>query len=175
MAIPITAKGTVILFLVTWWALANHTPLDDYAFGAAILLMTIACLAIRMAGQAVARLGSTGQFLIVQVAIWFGLFLWFIPAHPLSKILVLWGIGIPLIMLGSIARVVYQRFRHLRSRLDRMPQAAVLLLFTVAPLISWAKGPGFWPGIGVAFLLATLPAIPLYYGWQLAAGISDER
>jgi hypothetical protein len=175
MAIPMTAKGTVILFLITWWALANHTPFEDYAFGLAIVLMAIAWLAISMAGQAVARLGSNAQFLIVQIAIWFGLYLWFIPAQPLSKILVLWGVGIPLVMVGGISRLVHERFWRLRSRLDRVPQAAVLLLFTAAPLVSWAKGPGFWPGLGVAFLLTTLPAIPLYYGWQLAAGLSDGR
>ena len=86
------SKGPAILFLGAWWALSQYAPLADYAFITAIGLMAILWLAVKFAGRAVFRVGRDGWFLIAQVAAWFGLFLWFVPAGAVTKSLV-WGIG----------------------------------------------------------------------------------
>jgi hypothetical protein len=189
------SKGPAILFLGTWWALSNDTPFSDYAFVTALLLMGVGWLAIRVLGNATCRLGGRGWLLILQLAVWFGLFLWFIPADPGLKILTLWGGAIPLLLLGVAWRHLYERFPRLHKHLDLVPYVIACAAFGLLPLICWLRGPGFWAGVAGAFMLCTLASIPLHYGWRLgaplprggrdarfgseeayrAAGMSDER
>lgn len=189
------SKGPTILFLVIWYVAAHQPSLEDYAFVYALLLMLIGWLAIRMAGNAISRLGSRAWLLLLQVAVWFGLFLWFIPAGGDIKVLILWGVGLPLLFAGGLAHLAYARFPKYQNRLDALPRIACVAILATAPLVSWYSGHGFWTGFWVAALHIIFASIPLYYGWQLgerlsrgdrdarfgtdedyrAAGMSDER
>jgi hypothetical protein len=189
------SKGPTILFLIIWYVVAHQPSLEDYAFAYALLLMLIGWLAIRMGTRAIYRLGRRAGFLMLQVAVWFGLFLLFIPAAGDVKVLTVWGVGLPLLFAGGLAHLAYARFPKYQNRLDAVPRIACVAILATAPLVSWYIGHGFWTGFWVAALHIIFAAIPLYYGWQLgeplprgdrdarfgtdedyrAAGMSDER
>ncbi len=42
------------------------------------------------------RLGMKGWLILLQLAVWYGLFLQFAPLHPRAAILLLWGVATPL-------------------------------------------------------------------------------
>ncbi len=162
------SKGPAILFLGAWWVLSDYSPLSDHAFFVSIFLMGILWLAIKFAGQAVFRLGRDGWFLIAQVVVWFGLFLWFAPADAVTKIVLVWGIGIPLIFVGAGARRLGHSYPTMLAILETGLRYGLPALCIVVALIASAQGHGFVPGLFGALVVCALSAIPLYYGWQFA-------
>ena len=145
-----------------------HYPLADYAFITALGLVAILWLAVKFAGRAVFRLGRDGWFLIAQVAAWFGLFLWFAPVGTVAKIVLVWGIGVPLIFVGAGARAFGNAYPKMLTALESGLHYGLPALCIVAALVSSAQGFGFLSGLFGALVVCALSAIPLYYGWHLA-------
>jgi hypothetical protein len=160
--------GPGVLFLGAWWTLSEYPPLSDYAFITAVALMVILWLAVKFAGRAVFRLGRDGWFLIAQVAAWFGLFLWFVPAGVVSKILLVWCMGIPLIFIGAGARALGNAYPKVSTGLETGLRYGLPALCIVIALVSSAQGSGFLTGLFGALIVCALSTIPLYYGWQFA-------
>jgi hypothetical protein len=162
------SKGPVILFFGTWWMLLQQSPLGDYAFSIDLLLMVIGWLGLRYADRARYRLGKQAWWLFAQLAMWCGLFIWFAPGGTIGKVLILWGIGIPLIFAGSGARVVYERFAQFKHWFETAPRYVLPAICLISALTSWTKGPGFFAGLFGALIICALAAVALYYGWQFA-------
>jgi hypothetical protein len=160
------SKGPAVLFLGAWWILSDYAPLAEHAFITAIALMVILWLAVKFAGRVVFRLGRDGWFLIAQVAVWFGLFLWFVPAGAITKILLLWGLGIPLIFVGAGARALGHASPKILTVLESGLRYGLPVLCIVTALVASAQGYGFLPGLFGALVVCALSAIPLYYGWR---------
>jgi hypothetical protein len=184
-----------VIFLSTWWALAEYTPFGGYSFFIAILFWLVGLAVIKFLGQSHFRLGLRGWLLTLQVGVWFGLFLYFFPADLPPKILALWGIGVPLIFAGAAARWLAGRFPSYAERCREALAPAFIAGVILSTLVCWMKGPGFWVGLFATLAISAMVAIPLYYGWQYAkplprgerdarfgsddsfreAGMSDER
>jgi hypothetical protein len=171
--------GPAILFGITWYSVHKFTPFKDSDFGVALLLWAIWWVAIRLVRQAIARLGERAWVLLFQLAVWYGLFLWLIPAEPVLKFLILWGIGTPLAFAGAGARLAGLRFPALHDTFNGLPAGTACMFLIPLPLFAWNTGFGFWRGLFVEIATATLAAIPLYYGWALAepmhGGAHDAR
>jgi hypothetical protein len=184
----------VLIFLGTWWALST-TRLENYAFILAIVLWFVGRSAIKLAGQAVFRLGMRAWWLLGQVAATFAIFLCAVPAEPLHALLVVWGIAVPLVMAGGAAGLLYERFPQARATFHIGAQYALGLTLLLAPFLAWATGFGVLESRAGNLLVAALAAASLYFGWRLAerpargahdahfgnagdyrqAGMSDER
>jgi hypothetical protein len=168
MAESTESKGPTILFFGTWYALSYYAPLENYAFLSTCFLMTIGWLALRLAGRASFRLGPKGWLLLFQVALWFGVFLWFAPVTEVTKIVLVWGVGVPLIFMGAGYRLLRTRFPRFEKELEHAPLIAAGTLLLGLPLLARISGSGFLFGLLAAFGLCTMGAIPAYYGWRLA-------
>jgi hypothetical protein len=184
-----------ILFIATWWALETYTPFEGYGLLLTMALWWLGYLAIRMASHAVYRLGAKAWYLMLQLAVWSGLFLYLGPVEPIRKILILWGIGLPLVFTGAIAHRLYDRFPKAHRAFDPTPRVLYCGAFLVLPGFFWWQHSDFLAGVIAATVVCTLASIPLYYGWRLAerrsggdrdarfgaeesyrdAGMSDER
>jgi hypothetical protein len=169
------SKGPVILFLITWYAVAKHTWFESYSFIVALLLMLIGWLGIKAAGNAIARLRWKAWLLLLQVAAWFVLFLFFAPPAPNIKVLILWGVGIPLLFTGGLARRVYERFPQFREEFDAAPIWVSLVFIIAGSVASWFQGYGFWMGFWGALAFTALASVPLYYGWRLAEPLARGK
>jgi len=183
------------LFAGTWWTLGYYPFFEPYAFFWAAALSLVGYMAIRVLGGATHRLGFRGWLLILQLAIGYGLFLQFVPLDSITKILLLWGIATPLLLIGSAWRRVYDRF----PSVDRLLNAIVCILGCVACaavlILAWRSGGAFRPELVFNGIACVLGCTLLYYGWRLAeplpsgkydarfgtqddfrhAGVSDER
>jgi hypothetical protein len=183
-----------VIFLTTWYALTNYSALEVWAYPGALVLWLVGVLAHRMASRAVFRLGERAWWLLVQLALWYGLFLFLAPIEGFGNALILWGIATPLVLASAVVRRLRERFPH---ALDPAVERRWLLFLLGACLLAAAlwRPLGFWHGSAVAAISAVLALIPLYYGWELAgdpprgdrdarfgtedsfraAGMSDER
>lgn len=166
----------VFVFFGVLWLLSNEPLVGDYGMPIAVLMMIIGALAIRFAGRALFRDGARAGFLLAQVALWFALFLWAFPATALHKIFVLWGIGIPLLLLGAGARLLHRKLPQYRDVITRISEYAAPALSLFGALYTWFTGGSFWRGLVATLIVQALGAIPLYYGWRLAspAVVSDR-
>jgi hypothetical protein len=191
------SKGPVILFFGTLLVLAysENQMLSEHAGEITLGLMLIGWLAIKMLGHATARLGKKAWLLILQLAVWYALFLWLVPADPNNKILILWGVGTLLGFAGAGARLIHERFPRVRAVMEGTSPRALALACITGALGSGLHGSGFWLGLFATLIACLLAAIPFYYGWHLAeplprgqhdarfgtgesyrkAGMSDER
>jgi len=183
-----------LIFFATWWALST-TWLTNYAFVFAIVLWLVGRAAIKLAGQAVFRLGMRAWWLLMQLAAIFALFFGIVPAEPHHAILVVWGIGLPLVMASGAARLLYERFSQARAMMQTSALYALGLTLLLVPFLSWATGFGVLDSRSGNLLVAALAATSVFYGWRLAerpmsgaqnahfgsagdyrrAGMSDER
>jgi hypothetical protein len=189
------SPGPTLLWLVTWYLLSKHMD-GTVAFVVALAYFAIGWLAIRLCSRTVFRQGAHGWFLILQIGGWFVLFFLFAPIAGDAAFLLLWGIGLPLLFLGGLARAAYDRFPRFRDEV--VPVVAkpyTLALLLVPPVGAWWEGHGFWRPLAVTLVAAVLSAILIGYGWMLAeapargerdarfgsdedyraAGMSDER
>lgn len=184
-----------VLFFGTWWAVSYYDFFEHYAFFWTLGLWFTGWLAIRMLGGAAHRLGFRGWLLILQLAVGYGLFLQFVPRETITKLLLLWGVATPLVLIGSVWRRTYERFPLIR----RVMKGAVFALTGAAcvavPALAWTNSADFLAELAAAGAASGSGGILLYYGWRLAepalsgtydarfgtqesfqqAGISDER
>jgi hypothetical protein len=169
----------VFWFAVLWWMIDQHTPFGDYAFVLALALMFVPWLAVKFFGHALARQGHGAWLLILQVGVWFGLFLYFAPLAVPKKILLVMGVGFPLLFAGALARGLYERFPRLQARLVTVGERALLPLVLLAALVMWGRGLALLDALFGALLLSVLAALPLHYGWRLGeappSGDRDAR
>jgi hypothetical protein len=162
------SKGPTILFLVVWWVLAHEARYEDHDFLYALLLMVIGWLAIRMAGNAVCRLGWRAWLLLLQVALWFGLYVWFMPEAWYLNALTLWGVGIPLLFTGAALRLVYEGFPQYERGLALILRGLCILFLIFGPFVWWDAFGGVRGGFWETSLQIIFAAISLTYGWKLA-------
>lgn len=171
--------GRFVLFVITWYALSNYAPLENWAFLSTSFLWLVGWLAIKLAGRASFRLGAKAWGLMVQVALWFLLFLWLAPVTETTKIVLVWGVGIPLIIAGAALRVLHAKFSQFQHPIERAPLIAACAIMLGTPLLCRINGFGFWYGLLAAAGLCIMGAVPAYYGWclgqPLARGARDAR
>lgn len=161
------SPGPALFWLVTWYMLAQYMD-AGIAFLVSILYWLIAQFAFRMCGRVVFRHGAHGWFLLAQIVGWFALFLVFVPLAEDAKFLLLWGVGIPLIFVGGIARTLCDRHPQFRAVFQCCAQPQALALLLGPPTCNWLEGGRFWLTLAATIASAALSAIPLYYGWMLA-------
>ncbi len=167
-----------VIFIGTWWALST-TRLEHYAFVLAIVLWLVGRGAIKLAGQAVFRLGMRAWWLLLQLAGCFALFLGVTPGQAHLKILVVWGIAVPLVMSAGGARLLYDRFPQAHAVWRSGAPYVLGIALLLAPFLSWATGFGVLDSRVANLLVTTLAGASLVYGWHLAgqpmSGAHDAR
>jgi hypothetical protein len=167
----------VFWFVVTIMLVAKYTEFGPSSVWAAAVLWLSGWLGLRLAGHAVARLGAHAWSLLVQLAGWFGLYVWLAPGETGRHIIIVWGIGLPLVIVGALTRRLYDLFpprgqRFLATLLEDLCRVMPVLV----PLVVWWEGEGLLFGFILVAVYLVLPAIPLAYGWRLgAAPAYDER
>ena len=165
-----------LAFIATIWALAEYTPFDIWSYPIAIAMFVMALAAYRSLGRAHLRLGAAGWSLTGQVAAWFLLFVLFFPAPLPLKILIVWGIGVPLVYMGAAARYLWERFPACRGMSEKALMPAVCASAIVATFLGWMRDFGLAASFFGALAIGAMAMIPLYYGWEYAKPLqSDER
>ncbi len=155
-------------FAMTMAAVSSYTPFGYYNFPVAVALWIVAVLGGRLAGQAIFRLGGKARWLLVQLAIWFGVFLYFAPLPLVLRILVAWGIGLPLVLAGAVARRVYERFPAAQRHFGDAAYLLAVATLVYVPLKAWTAGVALTASLFLAGLILTLGYVALSFGWRLA-------
>lgn len=173
------SQGILVLVVITWLFVRANVPPGAAALEIALLLLGIAWLGTRLASTAVYRLGWSGKWFLLQLAIWFGVFLYLVQAPPGTKVLLLWGIAIPLVILGGLWRAACARFERLHRIHSASARILLPLVFGYLSLGFWMANWPLWRAPLAAVTVGSLALIPLYYGWQLGAprprGVHDAR
>ncbi len=184
-----------IIFIATIWAVVTYTQFQLSAYFIAIALWFIGMGAVRFVSRSHFRLGYKAWLLTLQVAVWFTLFLSFFPDDLPPKILILWGIAVPLVFVGAGVRWLHERFGEWWAKLEAAAAPAGFACVAVVTAICWIAGIGFWAALFKTLATGAMATIPLYYGWQFGqplprgerdarfgsedafrdAGMSDER
>lgn len=162
------SPGPALFWLLMWYVLAQYMD-AGIAFLVSILYFLIARFAFRMCGRVVFRHGGRGWFLLAQLTGWFALFFVFAPISGDAKFLLLWGVGIPLVFIGGVARSLSDRVPYIRAKVIPIickPHTLGLLLGP--PIAEWINGQNFWGWLAFTVATTGLSMIPLYYGWVLA-------
>lgn len=168
MSRPNDTIWPAVIFVGAWWALGT-TRLENHALLLAFALWFVGRAAIKLAGQAVFRLGMRAWWLLLQLAACYVLFLGLATAEWHHKILAIWGIGLPLVMAGGGARLAYERFPEVRVLFQRGALYALGITLLLAPFLLWITGFEMFESRVANLLVAMLAAVSLYYGWLLAA------
>ena len=185
-----------VLLFGTWYALATYTSIPvGPAFVCSVAILCAGWLALRMGSASVYRLGPKAWKLMLQLASWCALFLWAAPLQPVQKGLLLWGIALPLAVIGGAWRQLFERVPRLQGWMVWLPRSVLSASFVHLLLFHWSRDAGVLYAVGAAAITCGLAAVPLYYGWLLgepllrgerdarfgtgdtyrAAGMSDER
>lgn len=160
------ALAIMFWFVITVLSVAPYVASDEQAVVAAAELWGIAWLATRMIRNAYTRLGSKAGIPLSQLIAVFAVYVWLAP-YPVSKnLLTVWGIGIPLVLLGIMARTAYGWLTVRPVKLPALLCKVAAVFFVAVPLRAWWIEEGLLSGAWQAFLLS-LTLIPFYYGWQL--------
>jgi hypothetical protein len=153
-------------FVVTVLSVQPYVGSAEQAVEVAAFLWGIAWLATRMIRNAYTRLGSKAGMPMLQLIIGFAVYVWLAP-FPVSKnLLTVWGIGLPVVLLGISARTAHGWLTDRRPKLWMLLRKFSVVLFLTVPLVSWWADEGLLSGVWQAFLLS-LALLPFYYGWQL--------
>jgi hypothetical protein len=167
------SRGGTILFLGTWFVLGDNTELGGYSFLAAIALMGIGWLALRVMGRAVSLQGARGWWLIAAMVALAALFLWLMPAVPMKKVFVLWAFVLPLIVTGATCAWLGGRFVRLKGAMMRAPFVLLPLGIAAGMLASDYVGYPMvwneWTFVGTALLAS----VALAFG--VALGATEPR
>ena len=156
-------------FLLTWWGLASQTSLDGWAFFAALAMMLVAWLAWRLFGRARLRLGGRAWLLAAQTAAGFFGFVALWPAGEVKNVLAAWGFGLPLLIMGALARMVVQRFEvTIRFTAPALLVPTVGLLGGAVLIASWLRL-DIWTSLALVAGGVAFGAAALVQGWRFAA------
>jgi hypothetical protein len=120
------ARGGTILFFGTWVLLWNYTSLAEWALGAALALMAVGWLGLRIMGRAVSMQGAKGWW-VVAMAVGVALFLWLMPVFWVKKLFVLWAFVLPILIVGAACGWMRARFGWLRWTMRGAPLVVVPL------------------------------------------------
>lgn len=184
-----------VIVVGAWWALAEYPLFADNAFVLAIILWFVGKGVLRMFSSSMSRLGARGWWLILQLIAWCALYWWWDTKDAVAKILLLWGVGTPLLFLGALWRLGHDRFPILQRGFVVLPRMLLLMLHAGWTVWYWFGGAGLIDVLVGAAVSSLEVAVPLYYGWRLAeplprkvhdarfgsregfrtAGLSDER
>lgn len=159
--------GRFLQFLFTAGVVAGQTPFNGWdAFVVAAVLWVIAWLGARMASSAISRLGGKAWSLLIQLGLLFAAFIWLAPGGYGLKLLVVWGIAVPLVFMGAIGRRLHALCEGCPKSVSRW--ARDLVLACGAAVFIYAC---FVEGLYMAVIgagLLSLAIVPAFYGWLLA-------
>ena len=156
----------VFWFVVTVVLVSRYTTFGSTSVSVAALLWLIAWLTIRVVGDAITRLETKAWQVVAQLGGLFGVWLWLGPPALGVRILVVWGIGLPLVLIGTGARYLHDcvTARH-------TPVGTYLLkisgaFFVAIPAVVWWDGSDIFEGVIVAAAFS-VGLVPFFFGWQL--------
>lgn len=158
-----------LLFLWAWWKLGDYPGLGADPFLWAVCLWFVGLIAVRMLSSAVHQRGFWGWVLILELATWYGVALWYGPLEPATRVLLLWGVATPLLFAGNVWRRAYERFPLLQGVMRFVVMLGVAGGLAAVPVFAWRSGPDLLPQLGWTVAEAAAVAVLLYYGWRLAA------
>jgi len=161
--------GAVLLFFGTWWALTYYPLFEDFAFLWTLALWSAGWVAIRMFSSTVHRLGFWGWVLLLEVAAWYVLAGWLAPLDGITKILLLWGVATPLLMIGNVWRRAYDRFPPVQGLMHGALIVFAAVALVAVHVLAWRLGPDFMMQMALAAAVSAAAAMLLYYGWRLGA------
>lgn len=160
-----------VLFFGTWIGVAQDNRLEPYAFPITVGMFVSVWIAYRLVRNSIGRLGGRAWSLVGQLVVCAGLVLFLCPFHPLTVALLIWGLGVPLLLLGMGARWC---FDHVGPRMQGYACTAgpylAAIFFCALAVAAWLSGGGFLQGLAGAVILMGLSGIPVFYGWLLAEG-----
>jgi len=157
-----------LIFLWTWWAFTQYPALEAYGYPGAIVLWFVGMIAARTFSSTVHLQGFWGWVLLLEVAGWYAL-AFFAPLHPVSIILILWGVATPLLFVGNVWRRTHERFPPIHGLLTVTRYLMAAATVVAVPVAAWRFAPGFWLGLAQASCFAAAGWLCLWYGWRLAA------
>lgn len=162
------AVWPALIFFATWWAFTQYPALEPYGFPGALTLWFVGVIAVRMFSSTVHHQGFWGWILLLEITSWFTL-AFFAPLEPLTTVLLLWGVGTPLLFVGNVSRRAYDRFPPIQGLMGFMRYVAVGATVLAMPVTAWRLGASFWPALAQAGGFAAAGWLCLWYGWRLAA------
>jgi hypothetical protein len=190
------AVGKALWFCITWAAVCNVTSLDaGPALIGAGLLYLVAWLAFKFIGRAMFHLGARAWLRVGLFVLGALLFVNVAPGRGVTNILIVWGFGIPLLLIGGVWRALGRKMPAWRNLLDQTPAYAAITGLIVLPLSARLYGLNLWAALAFGAAACGLSGFALWCGWQLAeargpgerdarfgdaddfrtAGMSDER
>jgi hypothetical protein len=153
----------------------HNADLGGHCVTVAALLWLIAWVSTRVIGNAMTQLGSKGWQVFTLMVAGFGLFLWLAPLPLGVRIFAAWGIGLPLVLLGTGARYVHDWLTARHTPLGTHLLEVAGGTFVVFPPLFWWNGTGFLAGVIVAALLSS-GLVAFFFGWQLGERVrADDR
>ena len=165
------------LFLALWYECAVELHLGGIAaFVMALLVRSGFGMMLWLPRQVIGLLGPRTVMILLQAALWVGLFWALAPAKLQAQPGWIHISGLVLLVLaGAKARELFERHRLARladeSSDYSLPIILMVLGGSAASVLSFTVWGGLWPFIG--YLL--LPGLPLRLGWQLMPPGSPER
>lgn len=161
------SKGGAILFILGCIALYNAGFTENFVF-IAIYLMLLGIFAVKMFSVARFRLGKRAWLLAGIYVAYVVSFVCLSPYPDVVGVVIVVGIGLPLLFLGVASRLLHDRFEILQRFKHSWGIYIAVSAFLTSPIYAWRSGFSVWPGYALPGLGLAVASVPLVLGWYFA-------